>query len=1049
MVRTCAFCLEFITEEHTMKQRYCMFVLLVAALTANVALAQYAPIKWDTTGLEYASGVNIRQGYHTEWFRAGAHDPVSGDNVYTWSDCRSGLRDVYAQKIDVNGIPQWDEGGKLICRNLGRQEDPEVIYSGDGNWIFAWVDYRNTPDVIEAGDVYAQKVNSNGDPLWNPDAVAVCVAPRIQISLRLVSDGEGGVVIIWQDLRNMNPDIFAQRITSAGQVAPGWPVDGTPVIEYLAGQENITVDTDGQGGAIVAWDDDRISAHKDIFAQRIRRDGTLVWQSAGLPICTYDHDQEFPKLCPDGEGGAYIVWSDRRDDINFGDLFFQRVDSLGNNYYQNDGRVLCDTTREQKNCRIMLADDGGAIFVWEDFRNDPNNSVSDVYAQKMSPSGAELWEHNGLGVSVAPEKQVGARFTTDGAGGTIIAWEDTRATGIDEQSDIYAQRISSAGVPLWIANGAVVCDTIGYQHSVLLKPDGSNGGFIIWADTRTGSSGLRIQHLNANGTPQLQQNGLRIHHGIDGDTEDAMMLPINDYRTLLLWRDHRFEKTCIYVQILDHHGETELEDNGVPLCRGLANGEMSEPQFVTDFQGGGLLVWKDGRISNIYNQVYAQRLDSNGNLLWTEGGVHVHPEDVEQSYPYIAGDGTGGCYVLWTQESGTSIFHVFAQRLDANGDPVWANPVEVSAGPVGGEDHCFGAAPDGEGGVITTWVGGVWPSSKVFGQKLDANGNLIWMPGGVPLYADSTAQQAGVIPDGNGGAIFTWENNELFIPKAFAQWIDRSGNYVWPDSGLRLCHAFGDQVKIQALLDSTAVWFAWEDFRDGLANRIYVQRVSYGGQLLLNPEGLFISGGPKDRLCPNLVSDGHYGVYVTWEDYADTTISDIICTHLDSTGQFPHTMWVANGNIACDALFWQHTPVAISDQDGGIILAWQDGRSSGKEQTYNLFVQRINDDLYAPVRRKSHPVPFKYSLEQNYPNPFNPNTRIRYTLSEPGFVQLAIYDILGRKVRTLNNQVQASGAHQVIWNGKTASGEFASSGVYFYKLEVNGTSQIRKMVLLK
>ena len=173
-----------------MTQRYCLLGVLVAVLMSSVAFADYAPIQLDTLG------VNLRQGYHTEWYRAGAHDPSTGDKVYTWSDCRGGYRDVYAQKIDVNGNSQWGEGGKLICRNEGRQEDPEVIYSGSGNWIFAWVDYRNTPNVIEAGDVYAQKVDSNGDPLWDPAGVAVCTAEGVQISLRPVSDGAGGLFTI-------------------------------------------------------------------------------------------------------------------------------------------------------------------------------------------------------------------------------------------------------------------------------------------------------------------------------------------------------------------------------------------------------------------------------------------------------------------------------------------------------------------------------------------------------------------------------------------------------------------------------------------------------------------------------------------------------------------------------------------------------------------------------------------------------------------------------------------------------------------------------------
>jgi hypothetical protein len=85
--------------------------------------------------------------------------------VIVWSDCRGGYRDVYAQKFDANGNPQWVDGGKLIVSETGRQEDPVVIYIGAGNWIIAWMDFRNAPVGLYGGDVYAQKVDSNGEPL--------------------------------------------------------------------------------------------------------------------------------------------------------------------------------------------------------------------------------------------------------------------------------------------------------------------------------------------------------------------------------------------------------------------------------------------------------------------------------------------------------------------------------------------------------------------------------------------------------------------------------------------------------------------------------------------------------------------------------------------------------------------------------------------------------------------------------------------------------------------------------------------------------------------
>ncbi len=91
----------------------------------------------------------------------------------------------------------------------------------------------------------------------------------------------------------------------------------------------------------------------------------------------------------------------------------------------------------------------------------------------------------------------------------------------------------------------------------------------------------------------------------------------------------------------------------------------------------------------------------------------------------------------------------------------------------------------------------------------------------------------------------------------------------------------------------------------------------------------------------------------------------------------------------------------------------------------------------------------KLDLEANHPNPFNANTTIKYSLPTDGKVTLAVFNILGQKVITLVEGVQAAGYHTVIWNGKNASGNDIASGVYFYRIQFGDETQIKRMTLLK
>jgi hypothetical protein len=95
-------------------------------------------------------------------------------------------------------------------------------------------------------------------------------------------------------------------------------------------------------------------------------------------------------------------------------------------------------------------------------------------------------------------------------------------------------------------------------------------------------------------------------------------------------------------------------------------------------------------------------------------------------------------------------------------------------------------------------------------------------------------------------------------------------------------------------------------------------------------------------------------------------------------------------------------------------------------------------------------VPLQTTLAQNYPNPFNPSTSIEFTLRDRTRVNLRVYDVSGKLVRTLLNEDRPSGeVHRVTWDGRNDAGETVSSGVYFYRLVASDFTQTKKMVLLK
>jgi hypothetical protein len=121
--------------------------------------------------------------------------------------------------------------------------------------------------------------------------------------------------------------------------------------------------------------------------------------------------------------------------------------------------------------------------------------------------------------------------------------------------------------------------------------------------------------------------------------------------------------------------------------------------------------------------------------------------------------------------------------------------------------------------------------------------------------------------------------------------------------------------------------------------------------------------------------------------------------------------------------------------------------SDGSLQYDGWYVDDIKLTTYATitgVENNNTGIPNKYALNQNYPNPFNPVTLISYSIPKQSFVKITVYDLLGREIQKLVNEVKIAGTYNVAFDG-----ENLSTGVYYYKLESDGFVDVKKMMLIK
>jgi serine/threonine-protein kinase len=454
-------------------------------------------------------------------------DP-DGGFITVWQDSRSGNKDIYAQRFDPFGAPLWREGGAPVCIAAGDQLlraaaeyplAPTLASDSNGGAFFVWFDNR-----AGGTEIFAQHLTPSGAVAdgWPPDGMALCSRRNGKQSLAIAKDGHGGAIVAWEDLLNASYNIYAQGVDASGAVR--WTPNGIAVCEQtLFDQRAPHLVQDDEGGAIIAWVDYR--ADGDIYAQRVSDTGKLLWPRRGLRVCGARGEQRMPEIVSDDAGGAILCWEDKRNG-NL-DIFTQRLTASGAIApgWIRDGVAACAfPLHNQCEPRLVWDRAGGAILAWFDWRNlcEHNRTCADIYAQHVDARGKAMWSAWGLPVCTVPGDKVHPDLCSDGEGGAVFVWWDSRNavppfSMTPGAGDIYAQRLDASGKALWPGGWIAVSTAQNSQQMPRVVSDRVGGAYVVWEDARAGNRDIYSNRISAAGiaagAPPLLQvpPGLTVH----------------------------------------------------------------------------------------------------------------------------------------------------------------------------------------------------------------------------------------------------------------------------------------------------------------------------------------------------------------------------------------------------------------------------------------------------------------------------------------------------------------------------------------------------------
>ncbi len=413
--------------------------------------------------------------------------------------------------------------------------------------------------------------------------------------------------------------------------------------------------------------------------------------------------------------------------------------------------------------------------------------------------------------------------------------------------------------------------------------------------------------------------------------------------------------------------------------------------------------------------MYVVRTDRFGNEIWTNtyGG---DKDDIGTSIMQLEDDGFIFCGFSASYVEGYQQVRVV--RTDEDGIESWSRNYEYDR-----TSSTYAMCRTLDGNFMMACMG---PDDGVVILKIGQDGAVL------NEYTIDDISQGfyGITATADGGAIITGGGTQLFLMKVYS-----SGLRDWS----KPYGALSNGRSVIQLADGGYAAFGWKEY-SLLDKEFWLLRVDEDGEVLWDKH--YGNKYRDEGYCVSQTLDGGFIMTGFMFPESGDEGKQIWVVRTDSEG---NTIWTKTigGDHSEDAYCIQPT------SDSGYVIA---GSTNSKEDDIgDMYLIKLAKDpaLTTDVNDDSGELPMDFKLAQNHPNPFNPATTIEFELPRRSFVSLNIYNLLGQRVAQLIDGKFPAGKHRIEWDGIMTDGGQAPSGVYFYRIAVDGRAESKKMLLLK
>lgn len=822
----------------------------------------------------------------------------------------------------------------------------------------------------------------------------------------IASFPDGSFVVVWEDYRNGDRDIYLQFYDLYGNEI------GNNIIvnddASGADQKEPCISTSSNGTVVVVWIDGREDIIGDIYFQQYDKFGNVIGENKRVNQDEFEHFHYCPDVSSASDGTFVVVWTDNRDsDFN---LYFQLYDQSGNPRSNNMKVIDDDYVGYLSNPQVAMNSCGTFLILWEDQRTEENT----IFFQRHDNTGKSLGVKQTIDIPSYNSNSGQLSLSGSFDASFVFSWTDER----NGNSDIYFQRFDSLGKKIGenvMANddGEAIFQC---NSKICHRADGS---FIIfWEDHRFDIPEVYFQQYNKLGFPIGSNRELHTD-GYYASLPFCVTLA-SDTSSLFCWAGNQNGNQEIFFQKFGSNGFQYLSRKKVnDDDRGAS---QYNPKISSSF-GSFVIIWYDERKE--YSGFFLQLYDEFGNPI----NENIMGEDYRylsvKKSPSISSLPDGSFIVVF--ESG----NIYFQRYNNLGIPF------ESYGRVNDKEfqerqlHSFSISTAFDSSFAVVWNDEQNEYSDVYIQFFDKagekNGNNLKIS---ERHGETKKHRPVISHDIDGSSVSVWEeyklNDNFFDVNIYLQRIDSFNNLLGENIKINdnLLHFTETKPDVTFLLDGSFI-VAWSENFD-----IFFQIFDSSANPIGRNQKVFDeSDANSDRKNPSVASNSDGLFVIVWEDYRNgINNSDIYAQKYLPDGTPLGTNFRVNDDAT---LKHQLVPDVTINNQNEMIFVWQDSRISANG--YDIFAKVMDFEIEENVVSKQTPSIF--------PNPFTPNNdgyndyvEFKYPAMYTQSPTIQIFNLNGRKITELkdfNSPVYR-------WYGRDENGQDLEAGVYLYILKADG-----------